>query len=231
MDHPELSPEAYLDLTKTLAEPLFRGLEYPWQALPLIASFVESLLAAPPEGYELVAERVIAHRDARISPRAELLGPAVIGRGAEIGPGAYIRASVIVGDFAVAGNSTELKNCILFERAQAPHFNYVGDSIMGYASHIGAGAVLSNHRSDKGEVVVRGPGGLSIRTGLLKFGAVLGDRAEMGCNAVCFPGSLVGRDSMVYPLCPVRGVIPAFSIVKAEGLIVTRRSATQALHG
>jgi len=222
MDERDLSPGAFLDLSKSIAAPIFAGLEYPWQAIPLIAAFVEFLLADPPEGYELVAERVIAHRGARISSKAELLGPAVIGKGAEIGPGAYLRASVIVGDFAVAGNSTELKNCVLFEKAQAPHFNYVGDSIMGYASHIGAGAVLSNQRSDKGEVVVHGPGGLAIMTALAKFGAVLGDRVELGCNAVCFPGTLIGRESTVYPLCPVRGVVPALSIVKAMGLIVAK---------
>jgi UDP-N-acetylglucosamine diphosphorylase / glucose-1-phosphate thymidylyltransferase / UDP-N-acetylgalactosamine diphosphorylase / glucosamine-1-phosphate N-acetyltransferase / galactosamine-1-phosphate N-acetyltransferase len=223
MVHPELSVSAYLDLSKSMAAPVFEGLEYPWQAIPLIAAFVEALLADPPEGYELVGERVLAHREAKISPRAELLGPAVIGKGAEIGPGAYIRAFVIVGDSAVAGNSTELKNCILFDGAQAPHFNYVGDSIMGHASHMGAGAVLSNQRSDKGEVVVHAPGGFAMRTGLLKFGAVLGDRAELGCNSVCFPGSLVGRDAVAYPLCPVRGVVPARSIVKADGRIAPRR--------
>jgi NDP-sugar pyrophosphorylase family protein len=196
---------------------------YPWQAIGLIASFVDSLLADPPEGYERVTANVIAHRDARISSSAELLGPAVIGKGAEIGPGAYIRASVIMGNFTVAGNSTELKNCVLFDMALASHFNYVGDSIMGSASHLGAGAILSNQRSDKGEVLVHGQGGLVIRTGLAKFGAILGDRAEMGCNAVCFPGSVVGRDVTVYPLCPVRGIVPAFSIVKAEGCFVAKR--------
>jgi NDP-sugar pyrophosphorylase family protein len=225
MDHIDLSPRAFLDLARTVAAPIFDGLEYPWQAIPLIAAFVDALVAAPPAGYERLSGSVIAHREARISPKAELLGPAVIGKGAEIGPFAYIRVSVIVGDFAAVGNSTVLKNCILFDNAQAPHFNYVGDSIMGHFSHIGAGVVLSNQRSDKGEVVVRGPGGVSIRTGLPKFGAVLGDRVEIGCNAVCFPGSLVGRDTMVYPLCPVRGIVPASSVVKAEGRIVARRLA------
>lgn len=223
MKHPELSPREFLDLGKSLAGRLFEGLDYPWQALPRIAALVEALLAAPPEGYERITANVIAHREARISPKAELLGPAVIGRGAEIGPGAYIRPNVIVGDCAVAGNSTELKNCVLFEGAQAPHFNYVGDSIMGAYSHIGAGAILSNQRSDKGEVLVHSPGGLVIPTGLAKFGAILGDRAELGCNSVCFPGTLVGRDTIVYPLCPARGILPASSILKAEGLLVPRR--------
>jgi NDP-sugar pyrophosphorylase family protein len=222
MEKLDLSPGSFLDLSGSIAGRLFAGLDYPWQALPLIAAFVDALVAEPPEGYERLGPTVIAHREARISPRAELLGPAVIGRGAEIGPFAYIRAAVIMGDFSVAGNSTVLKNCILFEGAQAPHFNYVGDSIMGRLSHMGAGAILSNQRSDKGEVLVHGPEGLAIRTGLAKFGAVLGDRVELGCNSVCFPGSLVGRDSMVYPLCPVRGILPGLSILKAEGLLVPR---------
>ena len=226
MDHIDLSPRAFLDRTTTFAAPIFDDIESPWQALPLCAAFDDALVAAPPAGYEHLSDSVIAHREARISPKAELLGPAVIGKGAEIGPFAYIRASVIVGDFAVVGNSTVLKNCILFDNAQAPHFNYVGDSIMGHFSHIGAGAILSNQRSDKAEVVVRGPGGIALRTGLLKFGAVLGDRVEIGCNAVCFPGTLVGRDSMVYPLCPVRGIVPASSVIKAEGRIVAKRQAS-----
>ncbi len=223
MDHPELAPASFLDLSKSLSARIFEGLEYPWQAIPLIASLVEALVADPPEGYARVGGNVIAHREARISGKAELLGPAVIGKGAQIGPGAYIRAHVLVGDFAAVGNSSELKNCILFEGAQAPHFNYVGDSIMGSASHIGAGAILSNQRSDKGEVVVRGPGGLVIATGLLKFGAILGDRAELGCNAVCFPGTLIGRDAMVYPLCPARGIVPATYILKRDGCLAPRR--------
>lgn len=223
MSHPELSPNALLDLAKSLAAPLFEGLEYPWQALPSIAAFVEALVASPPEGFSRVGESSIAHRGAKISPRAEILGPAVICEGAEIGPGAYIRPYVLIGERAMVGNSTELKNCILFEGAQAPHFNYVGDSIMGAYSHIGAGAILSNQRSDKGEVIVRGPGGLAIATGLMKFGAILGDRVELGCNAVCFPGSVVGRRSTAYPLCPVRGIVPEMSIVKAEGAILPKR--------
>ena len=226
MNQIDLSPRAFLDLTRTVAAPIFDDIEYPWQAIPLIAAFVDALVAEPPAGYERLSASVIAHREARISTKAELLGPAVIGKGAEIGPFAYIRASVIVGDSAVVGNSTVLKNCILFDNAQAPHFNYVGDSIMGYFSHIGAGVILSNQRSDKGEVVVRGPGGIALRTGLLKFGAILGDRVELGCNAVCFPGTLVGRDAMVYPLCPVRGMVPASSVVKAEGRIVAKRQGT-----
>ncbi|MEI6877174.1 MAG: UDP-N-acetylglucosamine pyrophosphorylase [Spirochaetota bacterium] len=218
----DFSPDTFLDLSATIASPLFSGLESVWDAIPLIAAFVGSLLARPPEGYERVSEHVIAHREALISPRAELRGPAVIGKGAEIGPGAWLRASVIVGNFAVVGNSSELKNCILFDGALAPHFNYVGDSIMGRSSHLGAGAILSNQRSDKGEVFVRSRDGTPIATGLLKFGAILGDRVEVGCNAVCFPGSLVGRDATIYPLTPIRGFIPASSIVKQGGAIVSK---------
>jgi NDP-sugar pyrophosphorylase family protein len=225
MDISDFSPGAFLDLSKTIAAPLFEGLDYPWQALRLIAAFVDSLLASPPENYERIGERVIAHREAKISSKAELQGPAVIGRGAEIGPGAWIRASVIVGEYAVAGHSTELKNCILFDWALAPHFNYIGDSIMGHASHMGAGAILSNFKSDKGEVSVRGANHVALPTGLVKFGAILGDRVEIGCNSVCFPGTLVGRDSTIYPLSALRGVIPPFSIVKEGGRIVPKRGS------
>lgn len=223
MDELDLSPGAFLDLARSIAAPMFEGLRYPWEAIPRIASFVASLVADPPPGYARLGEGVIAHREARISPKAEIQGPAVIGRGAEIGPFAFIRESVIVGGLAVVGSSTVLKNCLLFDGAQAPHLNYVGDSIMGHLAHLGAGAVLSNQRSDKGEVFVLLPGGISIATGLAKLGAILGDGSELGCNAVCFPGSLVGRGTVVYPLCPVRGIVPPHSILKAEGSVVALR--------
>ena len=220
MDKYDLSPAAFLDLSKSLAAPIFSGLDFVWEAIARIEAFVESLVANPPVGYERVGEGVIAHREAKIAASAELLGPAVIGRGAEIGPGAWIRAFVLMGDFAVAGHASELKNCILFDGALAAHFNYVGDSILGAASHLGAGALLSNQRSDKGEVVLRRPGEPAIRTGLAKFGAIIGDGVEIGCNAVCFPGTLIGRGSTVYPLASVRGFVPPNSIVKDAAHIV-----------
>jgi len=223
MDEIDFSPVAFLDLSKSVAAPIFSGLARVWEAIPRIEAFVVALLADPPIGYERVGERVIAHREAKIAASAELLGPAVIGRGAEIGPGAWIRAGVIVGDFAVAGHASELKNCVLFDGALTSHFNYVGDSILGAGSHLGAGALLSNQRSDKAEVLLRGANGLAIQTGLAKFGAIVGDGVEIGCNAVCFPGSLIGRASTIYPLAPVRGYVPPFSIVKGTGQVLPKR--------
>ncbi|HUX40102.1 MAG TPA: hypothetical protein VMV83_02955 [Rectinemataceae bacterium] len=225
MDKYDLSPAAFLDLSKSIAAPIFSGIDRVWEAIARIEAFVLSLVANPPEGYERVGELVIAHREAKIAASAELLGPAVIGRGAEVGPGAWIRAFVLMGDFSVAGHASELKNCILFDGALAAHFNYVGDSILGSGSHLGAGALLSNQRSDKAEVVFHGPGELAIPTGLAKFGSVLGDGVEIGCNAVCFPGTLIGRGSTVYPLAPVRGYVPPFSIVKEASRVVSKREA------
>ena len=222
MDHLNLRPSAFLDLDKTIAGHIFAGLAYPWEAIPLIASCIQIFLASPPAGYRLIAPGILAAEEASISPRAELNRPAIIGPGAEIRTGAFLRENVIVGAHCLVGNSTELKNCILFDGALAPHFNYVGDSLMGAGSHIGAGAVLSNFKSDQSEVVVRLPDGSSIKTGLNKLGAILGDHAELGCNAVCYPGTIVGRGSVIYPLCPVRGFVPANFIVKGEGRFVPR---------
>jgi UDP-N-acetylglucosamine diphosphorylase / glucose-1-phosphate thymidylyltransferase / UDP-N-acetylgalactosamine diphosphorylase / glucosamine-1-phosphate N-acetyltransferase / galactosamine-1-phosphate N-acetyltransferase len=225
MGDADLQPSAFLDLDRSVAAVIFRGLSYPWEAIPRIAAFVADFLRDPPPGYRLIAPGVLAAEDSIVSPRAELSGPAIIGPGSEVRTGAFLRENVVVGARCVVGNSSELKNCVLFDGAQAPHFNYVGDSIMGALSHIGAGVVLSNFKSDKSEVLIRLGDGASIRTGLRKLGAVIGDRAEIGCNSVCFPGTIVGRDSTVYPLCPVRGLVPAHSIVKGEGLIVPKRAA------
>ncbi len=217
MEHTELFAAALLDLSATMAAPLLPPDADPWLALPRIAGFLASLLASPPSGYRLVAPGILAGEGCRISARAELLGPAILGPGTELRPGAYIRENVVVGARCVVGNSTELKNCILFDEAQAPHFNYVGDSILGRGAHLGAGSILSNLKSDKREVVVRLPDGTAIRTGLVKFGAVLGDGAEIGCNAVCNPGSVVGRASRVYPLASLRGFLSGGTILKADG--------------
>jgi len=185
------------------------------------------LLSDPPPGYRLYAKGILVGEACTISSRAELVGPAVIGPGTEIRTGAFIRENVLIGSACVVGNSTELKNCVLFDQAQAPHFNYVGDSIMGRASHIGAGVVLSNLKSDKTGVRVRTPEGLDIATGLIKFGAILGDRVEIGCNSVCYPGTVIGRDTTVYPLTAVRGVLPENHILKSDGSLVSRRKATE----
>lgn len=217
MDHPELSAAALLDLSATLAAPILQPGEYAWLALPRIADFLASLLVAPPGNYRLVAPGVLAGEGCKLSARAELCGPAIIGPGSEVRPGAYLREHVIIGARCVIGNSTELKNCILFDEAQAPHFNYVGDSILGRGAHLGAGSILSNLKSDASEVAVHLPGGGKIPTALIKFGAILGDRAEIGCNAVCNPGSVVGRASRVYPLASLRGFLPEATVLKAGG--------------
>jgi NDP-sugar pyrophosphorylase family protein len=167
--------------------------------------------------FTLATAGVLVGEGARISSRAEIVGPALIGPCCEIRPHAYLRENVILGARCVIGNSTELKNCILFDSAQAPHFNYVGDSILGRRAHIGAGVILSNFKSDGSEVVVRGDAGICIPTGLVKFGAILGDDVEIGCNAVCNPGTVIGRRTTIYPLSLVRGVIPARIILKDDG--------------
>ena len=182
------------------------------------------MIDSPPPGYRLFARDILVGADCVISSRAELIGPAVIGPGTEIRTGAYIREHVLVGNSCVVGNSTELKNCVLFDQAQAPHFNYVGDSIMGKGSHIGAGVILSNLKSDQSEVHVKDGHGLDLPTGLVKFGAILGDGVEIGCNSVCYPGSIIGRGSIVYPLTAVRGIVPAHSILKTDGTVAERHA-------
>lgn len=223
MDHPELLAAALLDLSATIAAPIIPSEDYPWLALPHIAGFLASLLARPPSGYRLAAPGVLVGEGCLLSARAELCGPAIIGPGSELRPGAYVRENVIIGARCVVGNSTELKNCILFDEVQAPHFNYVGDSILGRRAHLGAGSMLSNLKSDWSEVAVRLPDGASIFTGLNKFGAILGDDVEIGCNAVCNPGSIAGRSSRVYPLASLRGFLPGSTIFKAGGERVTLR--------
>jgi NDP-sugar pyrophosphorylase family protein len=218
-----IAASSLLDLSRSLAASILDPEGYPWLAIPRIAAFVAALVAEPPPGYRRVTDLVIAAEGAQISPRAELLGPAVIGRGSEIRTGAFIRENVLVGELCVVGNSTELKNCVLFDLAQAPHFNYVGDSILGLGAHMGAGSILSNLKSDKSEVFVSGPGGERIATGLVKFGAILGDRAELGSNCVCNPGTIVGREGTAYPLCSIRGYLPERSILKSDGRVVAKR--------
>ncbi len=217
MDHPELAVSALLDLSATLAASILPPERPPWLALPRIAGLLASLIERPPAGYHLAAPGILVGEGCTISPRAELIGPAVIGPGTEIRTGAYLRENVLVGERCVVGNSTELKNCILFDEAQAPHFSYIGDSILGRKAHLGAGSVLSNLKSDGSEVLLRLPGGIAVPTGLVKFGAILGDGVEVGCNAVCNPGSVVGRGSRIYPLASLRGFLPAGMILKGNG--------------
>ena len=210
------------DLSHTIARDLLSECEYPWLALPKIKDFVKDIIKLLSEDeYYLYAEDVLISKSATISPSATICGPTVIGAGTEVRPGAYIRGSVIVGENCVVGNSCELKNSILFDNVQVPHFNYIGDSILGYRSHTGAGAITSNVKSDKTLVCVN-CNGTRIDTGLKKFGAMIGDFVEVGCNSVLNPGTVIGRNTSVYPLSSVRGVIPQNSIFKSQANIVTK---------
>lgn len=205
------------NLEETIAGKLFEGAEYPWELLPKISSFILELGKSLPEDrYEQIQENVWAAKSAKIAPSACINGPAIIDEEAEIRHCAFIRGNAIVGKGAVVGNSTELKNVILFNKVQVPHYNYVGDSILGFKSHMGAGSITSNVKSDKTLVVVK-DGEEKIETGLKKFGAMLGDNVEVGCNSVLNPGTVIGRNTNVYPTSMVRGCIPAGSIYKKRG--------------
>lgn len=213
-----------LDLSHTLAGDYLAGFEYPWQGLDGIKDLILSLgpkLSA--EEYDHPADGVWVAKSAVVYPSAYLGTPCIIGPEAEVRHGAFIRGSALVGAHCVVGNSVELKNVILFDNVQVPHYNYVGDSILGYKSHMGAGSITSNVKSDKTLVVVKGDGE-SIETGRKKFGAILGDGVEVGCNSVLNPGTVLGRRTSVYPTSCVRGVIPADSIVKTGGVVVPRES-------
>ena len=212
-----------LDLTKTIAAPLFEGKKYPWEALADIKDFILELgPTLPADEYDNPEEGVWIAKDAKIFDSAYIGAPCIIDHEAEIRQCAFIRGSAIVGKNDVVGNSTELKNVVLFDNVQVPHYNYVGDSILGYKSHMGAGSITSNVKSDKTLVVVKDPTG-AIETGRKKFGAVLGDNVEVGCNSVLNPGTVVCRNSNVYPVSCVRGVVPANSIYKTGGVIVEKK--------
>ena len=210
-------------LDETIARDIFQGKTYPWEVLPLIKDFIVKLgESLSPEEYDKVGENVWIAKDAKVASSASINGPAIIGKGAEIRQCAFIRGNAIVGEGAVVGNSTELKNVVLFNKVQVPHYNYVGDSILGYRAHMGAGSITSNVKSDKTLVVVK-DGEDQIPTGLKKFGAMLGDCVEVGCNSVLNPGTVVGRNAQIYPTSCVRGVIRANSIYKKQGEIVEKR--------
>ena len=204
------------DLEKTIAKDIFNGRTYPWEVLPEIKAFVIELgKKLPKDLFTLRGENVWVANSCKIYPNVYIDGPCIIDEGTEIRPGAFIRGSVIVGKNCVIGNSTELKNCIIFDSVQVPHFNYVGDSILGYKSHIGAGGVTSNVKSDKSLVVLHFADG-DMETGYKKFGAMIGDYVEVGCNSVLNPGTIIGRHSNVYPTSCVRGYVPENCIFKAE---------------
>lgn len=213
-----------LDLSHSLAGEYLAGFQYPWQALDGIKQLILTLgPALSPEEYDNPSEGVWVAKSAVVWPSAYLGAPCIIGPGTEVRHGAFIRGSALVGANCVVGNSAELKNVILFDNVQVPHYNYVGDSILGYKSHMGAGSITSNVKSDKTLVTVKGDGA-SIETGRKKFGAVLGDGVEVGCNSVLNPGTILGRRTSVYPTSCVRGVIPADSIVKTGGVVVRREN-------
>lgn len=212
----------YPDLSRTLAAPLLKQAEFPWQALAGLKDFIRTVgPTLPAEEYDCIGEEIWVAKSARIAPTACINGPAIIGPDTEVRHCAFIRGSALVGAGAVVGNSTELKNVILFDGVQVPHYNYVGDSILGYKSHMGAGAVTSNVKSDKTPVSVR-VGEECLATGRKKLGAILADRVEVGCGSVLNPGTVIGADSNVYPLSSVRGYIPANCIFKAERGIVPK---------
>lgn len=207
---------------KSLAFPFLVKYEYPWQALSDIGNIIDELIKGlDSDKYTCKGEDIWVANDVKIAPTATINGPCIISEGTEIRPGAFIRGNVIVGKNAVIGNSTELKNCILFDSVQVPHFNYVGDSILGYKSHMGAGAITSNVKSDKSLVSVK-IGEEKIETNRKKFGALLGDFVEIGCNSVLNPGTIVGENSSIYPLSSVRGFVPQNSIYKSGNIIIRK---------
>ena len=209
-------------LDETIAKEFLEKFEYPWEALPHIKEFIVELgKTLSPDGYEKRGDDIWIAKSAKVFDSAYIGGPCIIGKDAEVRQCAFIRGSAIVGEGAVVGNSTELKNVILFNKVQVPHYNYVGDSILGYKAHMGAGSITSNVKSDKQLVVVHNEG-QNIETGLKKFGAMLGDNVEVGCNSVLNPGTVICKESNVYPTSCVRGVVPASSIHKNSGEIIKK---------
>lgn len=200
--------------------PLFESAEYPWEILPKINEYALMLIDAKIDGYMLLKEGVLVGKNVKIYPGATIEAPAVIGSECEIRPGAFIRGNVITGRACVIGNSSELKNCILLDEVQVPHYNYVGDSILGNKAHTGAGTICSNLKSDGKPVVIHGD--IDYETGLRKIGGILGDGADVGCGSVINPGTVIGKNTSVYPLTSLRGVYPADSIVKGTREVVER---------
>lgn len=214
--------ENLYNLEQTIAKDIFEGVTYPWEVLPKIEEFIISLgKTLDKNEYEEKGENIWIAKSAKVAPTAYIAGPAIIGKNAEIRHCAFVRGKAIVGEGAVVGNSTELKNVILFNKVQVPHYNYVGDSILGYKSHMGAGSITSNVKSDKKLVIVKNDKE-QIETGLKKFGAMLGDEVEVGCSSVLNPGTVIGKHTNIYPLSSVRGVVPEHSIYKNKNEIVEK---------
>lgn len=222
----EYSIENLYDLNETIAADIFKGVTYPWEVLPKIKEFIVELgKTLPEEKFEKRGEDIWVAKSAKfLSDNVYIAGPCIIDEEAEIRPGAFIRGSAIVGKGAVVGNSTELKNVILFNKVQVPHYNYVGDSILGFKSHMGAGSITSNVKSDKKLVVVKNGADDMVETGLKKVGAMLGDNVEVGCGSILNPGTVVGRESNIYPLSSVRGCVPAKHIYKEKGVVVPKNN-------
>jgi NDP-sugar pyrophosphorylase family protein len=218
----ELEIKELFDLEQTIAKDLFLRHTYPWEVLKEISGYILELSKTLPfNEYDHVSDMVWIHKSATVAPSAYIHGPAIIGKNAEIRHCAFIRGNVIVGEGAVVGNSTELKNVILFNKVQVPHYNYVGDSVLGYKSHMGAGSITSNVKSDKTLVTIRFLND-KIETGLKKMGAILGDCVEVGCGSVLNPGTVIGKEASIYPLSSVRGYVPSFSIYKKAGEIAKK---------
>lgn len=218
----QLKNKSLFNMDETIAKDIFEHGVYPWEILPLIKEFIPVLgTNLSPEEYDMPQEQVWIAKSAVIAPTATINGPCIIGKHTEVRPGAFIRGNAIIGENCVVGNSTELKNVILFNNVQVPHYNYVGDSILGYKSHMGAGSITSNVKSDKTMITIRYEGDV-IETGLKKMGAILGNYVEVGCNSVLNPGSIIGSNTNIYPLSSVRGYIPKGSIYKQRGEIVSK---------
>lgn len=223
MEIEQLQIKNLYNLQETIAAPLFDGAVYPWELLPRIGAYIAELGSSLSEDkFEKRGDNIWIAKSAKVAPTACINGPCIIDEEAEIRHCAFIRGNAIVGKGAVVGNSTELKNVILFNKVQVPHYNYVGDSILGFKSHMGAGSITSNVKSDKTLVVVKSPYG-NLETGLKKMGAMLGDNVEVGCNSVLNPGTVIGRNSNVYPTSMVRGYVEADSIYKKQGEIAEKK--------
>lgn len=210
-----------LNLESTIAKELFESVDHPWEVLPKIKEVIFTYIEELDDNYIKYSENVYVHKDANISDKATIIGPCILGN-SEVRPGAYIRGNAIIGDNCVIGNSTEIKNAIIFNNVQLPHYNYVGDAVLGDHAHTGAGVILSNVKNDKTNVIVN-DNGKKIETNLRKFSAIIGDNVDVGCNSVVCPGSIIYPETKIYPLTMVRGVIGPNKIVKSMDNIIERR--------
>ncbi len=220
--------DKFLDLTHTVASPLFEAAENPWGVLPLIKDFIEGLGPYLGGDYVQIADKVWIHNTVTVAPTAKIDGPCIIGAGTEIRHCAFIRGSAVIGENCVIGNSVEVKNSIIFDECEVPHFNYVGDSVLGYKAHLGAGAITSNIKNDKTNVEVSFPLG-RLDTKLRKFGAIVGDYSQIGCNCVLNPGSLIGKNVSIYPLQSIRGMIADNTIYKDDGRMTQKVKIKKAM--